>query len=83
MGWENLATKQVCVALFSSFCQGHVGWEATIVNLSFSFLFFFTLFKHRQIVFSLTFSFVSYSSSRGFLFFLSFVRVTWEGGHDC
>ena len=62
---------QVWVSLFSFFCQGHVGWEATIVDLSiFSF---FSLFKHRQIVFSLAFSFVSFSSRCGFLFFLSFV----------
>ena len=31
------------------------------------------------IVFSLAFSFVSYSSRCGFLFFLSFVKVTWDG----
>ena len=58
---------------------GHVGWEATIVDLSNFFNFIFSLFKHRQIIFSLAFSFVSYSSRCGFLFFLSFVRVTWDG----
>ena len=40
---------QVWVSLFSFFCQGHVGWEVTIVDL---FIYFFSLFKHRQIVLS-------------------------------
>ena len=62
---------------FLSFVR--VMWDGRPQLLTYLFIyFFFLLFKHRQIVFS-AFSSVSYSSRCGFLFFLSFVRVMWDG----
>ena len=57
------------------------GRPQLLTHLLFSFFcfFFFSLFKHRQIVFTWAFDFVSYSSMCGFLIFLSFVRLMWDG----
>ena len=62
---------------FLSFVK--VTWDGRPQLLTYLFFFFFSLFKHRKIVFSLAFTFISYSFRCGFLFFLSFVRVTWDG----
>ena len=55
------------------------GRPQLLTHLFFFFVFFFSLFKHRQIVFTWAFDFVSYSSRCGFLIFLSFVRLMWDG----
>ena len=57
-----------------------VTWDGRPQLLTYLFIYLFlSLFIHRQMVFSLAFNFVSYSSKCGFVFFLSFIRVTWDG----
>ena len=62
---------------FLSFVR--ITWDGRPQLLTY-LIFFFSLFKHRQIVFSLAFSFVSYSFRRGFLFFFFLLSGSrgWE-----